>query len=100
MDSVASRTATKPRLLVFYRRSEGASRVIDAHLAQVLQARKNHETFVVHRVEVSERPDLDARLKVETLPSLVVVDDKRVTGKLEQPRGSKDIKEFLKPWLR
>jgi thioredoxin-like negative regulator of GroEL len=90
----------KPRLLFFYSPVEGASRRVDAFLAQVLQRRKNHETFQITRVDATKRTDLVERLRITSLPSLLVVDDRRVRARLERPRGCEDIQELLSPWLR
>ena len=48
---------------------------------------------------VLERPDLLERFKIETVPTLVVVENKAVTARLERPRGCRDIEGFLAPWL-
>ena len=69
-------------------------------MAQVLQRRRNHETFSLYRVDAEDRPDLTQRFRITTLPTLVVVDGKRVSGRLEAPRGCRDIENFLAPWLR
>jgi hypothetical protein len=66
----------------------------------VLQRRRNHETFSVRYVAREERPDLLARFRVERTPTIVVVADKRVRGRLSQPRGCEEIQTFLAPWLR
>jgi thioredoxin-like negative regulator of GroEL len=90
----------KPRLLFFYRSSDGKARRIEGYLAQVLQRRGNHETFVTYRVEVDERPDLVERFKIEATPAFVVVTDKQVKGRLERPRNAVEIQGLLTPWLR
>jgi hypothetical protein len=43
----------RPRLLFFYDGRSGGSRRADGFLAQVLQRNGNHQTFVIHRIEVS-----------------------------------------------
>ena len=53
----------------------------------MLQRRKNHGTFNLYRVEEDERPDLLERFRVDNMPTLVVVQDKIVRGRLESPRG-------------
>jgi hypothetical protein len=90
----------KPRLLFFFESSDGRARRVDGYLAQVLQRRKNHEAFVVHRLDVAARPDLAERFKVAHTPALVVVDGKRVRGRLEHPRNALEIQSLLGPWLR
>jgi thioredoxin-like negative regulator of GroEL len=65
-----------------------------------LQRRQNHGTFRVLHVAEEERPDLLQRFRIETLPTLVVVQDRTVAGRLERPRGCRDIESFLSPWLQ
>ena len=90
----------KPRLVFFYSRQSGRSRRAEGFLAQVLQRRRNFENFDVQRVDTNDHPDLSERLRVDRVPTLLVVEDKRVRARLEEPRGCADIEEALKPWLR
>jgi hypothetical protein len=89
-----------PRLVFFHDKRSGKSRRAEGFLAQVLQSRGNHQSFVIHRVEVAERPDLAQRFKVASIPTLLVVEDKKVQARLESPTGCKDIELLLRPWLR
>jgi thioredoxin-like negative regulator of GroEL len=89
----------KPGLVFFHSSLSGHCRRVEAFLAQVLQRRRNHETFRLYRVDDQERPDLIERFAVEKLPTLVVVEGKQVQGRLERPRGCRDIEQFLAPWL-
>jgi hypothetical protein len=66
----------------------------------VLQRRRNHETFSVRYVAQEERPDLLSRFRIEQTPTLLVVEEKRVRGRLAQPRGCEEIQTFLAPWLK
>lgn len=93
------RTVTKPRLVFFHSSSSGRSRRVEGFLAQVLQRRSNHDTFKIYRVDADANADLVERFGVEALPTLVVVEDKRVRGQLPNPRGCRDIERFLTPWL-
>jgi thioredoxin-like negative regulator of GroEL len=90
----------KPLLLFFTSATNGRCRRAEGYLAQVLQRRRNHETFHVRFVAREERPDLLERFRVEATPTLVVVADKSVRGKLVEPRGCEEIQTFLSPWLR
>ena len=104
IDAAGPRTAgatatTKPSLVYFHSSRSGYCRRVEAFLAQVLQRRRNHETFRLIRVDSEHRPDLVERFAVTTIPSLVVVEEKRVRATLEYPRGCRDIEEFLAPWL-
>jgi thioredoxin-like negative regulator of GroEL len=89
----------KPGLVFFHSNVSGACRRAEGFLAQVLQRRQNHETFRLYRVAREERPDLVERFGVAEMPTLVVVVNKKVRGKLERPRGCRDIERFLAPWL-
>jgi len=90
---------TQPRLVFFHSTFSGASRRAEGFLAQVLQRRRNHQTFKLYRVAEEERPDLLDRFEIKTLPTLVVVEGKLIRAKLERPRGCREIETFLAPWL-
>jgi thioredoxin-like negative regulator of GroEL len=92
--------AAQPGLVLFYSQSSGACRRVEGFLAQVLQRRGNHKTFRLHRVEKSQQPELYERFRVDEVPTLVVVEDRRVKGRLVAPRGAVAIERFLAPWLR
>ena len=90
----------QPTLIVFYSSRSGSSRRADGFLAQVLQRRGNHKTFRLVRVDAEERTDLLERFRVTDIPTLLVVADHRVRGRLGKPRGCAQISEFLGPWLK
>ncbi len=90
----------QPGLVFFYSPVSGSCRRVEGFLAQVLQRRRNHGTFKLYRVDEQERPDLVERFAVETMPTLVVVEDKIVRARLERPRGCREIESFLAPWLK
>jgi hypothetical protein len=90
----------RPRLILVYSERSGASRRVDGYLAQVLQRRRNHETFVVHRVSIDERPDVAARLGVDEVPAILVVEGRRVRRRLVRPKNCQEISAALSAWLR
>lgn len=106
MSATAPRTRTdtartvKPSLVFFHSGVSGPSRRAEGFLAQVLQRRRNHDTFKLYRVNREDRPDLVERFAIEAVPTLVVVEGKSVRAKLERPRGCRDIERFLGPWLQ
>lgn len=91
--------ATRPRLIFFYSPLSGRCRRAEGFLAQVLQRRHNHETFDLIRVAVDKRPDLAERFRVDALPTILVVADRRVQGRIVSPSGCRELEGFLKPWL-
>ena len=90
---------TQPRLVFFHSALSGHCRRVEGFLAQVLQRRHNHGTFELVRVAEEERPDLLKHFKIQTLPTLVVVEGQAVAARLEMPRGCRDIEGFRAPWL-
>jgi len=97
--SVSEPPRVKPGLVFFHSAVSGNCRRVEGFLAQVLQRRRNHGTFKLYRVAEEERPDLVERFGVERMPTLVVVEGKRVQARLERPRGCREIEDFLAPWL-
>lgn len=95
-----ARERGKPGLVFFYSQASGRCRRVEGFLAQVLQRRGNHDTFKIYRVERDARPDLAAKFGVADVPEIVVVEEKLVRGRLNSPRGCRDIERFLAPWLR
>ena len=90
----------KPGLVFFYSPVSGSCRRVEGFLAQVLQRRRNHGTFKLYRVDEQERPDLIERFGVDGTPTILVVEDKLVRGRLVRPRGCREIERFLAPWLK
>ena len=91
--------ADQPRLVFFHSSFSGHCRRVEGFLAQVLQRRRNHGTFDVVKVAEEEHPQLLRRFMIETVPTLVVVENKAVAARLERPRGCREIEVFLAPWL-
>ena len=90
----------RPQLLFFHDPTDGRARRTEGFLAQVLQHRRNHDVVTVRRIDVRAYPDVVERFAVQATPALVVVHDKRVQGRVELPRGCKEIATLLQPWLR
>ncbi|HSC51564.1 MAG TPA: thioredoxin family protein [Gaiellaceae bacterium] len=90
----------RPRLVFFFARNSGRSRRVEGYLSQVLQRRHNHESFELLRVDVEQHAELAERFLIEDVPTIVVVEEKRVRGRLASPRGCRDIEALLAPWLR
>src|SRR4029079_16759675 len=89
----------RPLLVFFHSKLDGRSRRVEGFIAQVLQRRQNHGTFIVRSVDVDERPDLALRFRIADVPTLLIVTERRVQGRLDHPRGCQDIEALRKPWL-
>jgi len=99
-EAVRSDASTKPRLVFFHSKLSGKCRRVEGFIAQVLQRRRNHGTFVLYQVDVDERPDLLRRFQIDEVPTLVVVDGQHVRRRLSHPRGCRDVEDLLAPWLK
>jgi thioredoxin-like negative regulator of GroEL len=93
-------TVQKPGLIFFHSSVSGRCRRVEGFLAQVLQHRRNHETFRFYSVAREQRPDLVEKFGIEALPTLVVIEESSVRGRLEGPCGCREIESFLAPWLQ
>ena len=100
MSALATATVDRPGLVFFTSSISGSCRRVEGFIAQVLQRRRNHGTFTFYLVDREQRPDLVERFEVDTLPTLVVVENKIVRARLERPRGCREIEGFLAPWLK
>ena len=90
----------KPKLIFFYSETSGKSRRVEAFLAQVLQRRRNHNTFDLTRVSVEHRPDLAQRFRVRETPTVLVIAERTVQQRIVSPRGCRDLEVKLRPWLQ
>jgi thioredoxin-like negative regulator of GroEL len=95
-----TRPEQRPRLVFFYSPLSGRCRRVEGFIAQVLQRRRNHETFDLVRVSVERRPDLAEKFRVEQVPTLCVVDGRKLRRRIVSPRGCRELEQELEPWLR
>ena len=99
-EALTQRVPARPRLVFFHSKVCGRCRRVEGFIAQVLQRRQNHATFALQQVDVDEHPDLVERFRIDEIPTLLVVADRRVRNRLSNPRGCRDIEDLLKPWLQ
>jgi thioredoxin-like negative regulator of GroEL len=99
-DASADTPQELPRLLFFFSPTSGLSRRVDGFLAQVLQRRSNHSTFVIHQIDADQRPDLVERYQVTDLPTLLVISSGQECARLIKPTGCGQVADLLSPWLK
>jgi thioredoxin 1 len=87
-----------PLLVFFTSRRSGPARRMESLLAHI--ARKEREHLRVRRVEVDERPTLADRFRVAEVPSLVLVNRKRVVARLDGRATAPQIEAMLDEHLR
>jgi thioredoxin-like negative regulator of GroEL len=89
----------RPRLVFFYSPLSGRCRRVEGFVAQVLQRRRNHATFDVVRVSVDRRPDLAEKFRIEKVPTICVVEGRKLRRRIVAPRGCRELERELEPWL-
>lgn len=95
----ALRPEFRPRLVFFYSPLSGRCRRVEGFIAQVLQRRRNHDTFDLVRVSVDRRPDLAAKFLVGEVPTICVVEGRKLKRRIVAPRGCRELEMELEPWL-
>src|SRR3954453_3375516 len=88
------------RLVFFYSPTSGHCRRTEAHLAQTLQRRKNRSRLEWIRGNGEERPDLAERFRIEVVPTLVVIESRRVARRIVSPGTALHLARSLEPWLQ
>lgn len=73
-------SAETPLLAFFTESRSGPARRMESLLAHL--ARKERGRLRVTRVDVGKRPELASRLNVDTVPTLLLIKDNRVVGRL------------------
>jgi thioredoxin-like negative regulator of GroEL len=56
--------------------------------------------FEMMRIDVEARSDIAARLRVTSVPTLLVVEGRRVRARLEIVSSAQKLDAFLAPWLK
>jgi thioredoxin-like negative regulator of GroEL len=99
-DAKGPRVASGARAkLVFVRRySSGASRRMESLVAWVKVTQKRR--LDVMELDADRHSTLVAKLGVRTAPSLVLVKDSRVVGRLEGRASGRQIEELIRPYVR
>jgi thioredoxin 1 len=83
----------KPLLVFFTSERSGPARRMESLLAHL--ARKERTRVRIMRVEVEEQPELAARFRVESVPTLVLVKQKRVVDRIDGRASAPKIEAML-----
>ena len=90
--------STKSPLLAFFTdQRSGPARRMESLLAHL--ARRERGRLRLRRVDVERSPELARRLRVEVVPTLLLIKDKRVVGRLEGRVSAPRIEKMLEPHL-
>ncbi|HVV57170.1 MAG TPA: thioredoxin family protein [Gaiellaceae bacterium] len=83
----------RPLLLFFSSNRSGPARRMESLLAHL--ARKERHRLRVHQVDVDERRDLAAKLKVDSAPTIVLVKGKHVVARIVGRASAPQIAALL-----
>ena len=90
----------RPRLVFFFSPQSGRCRRVEGFIAQVLQRRRNHDTFELVLVPVDEWPELAEKFGIDEVPTICVVEDRKLRKRIVAPRGCRELELALDAWLR
>ena len=52
------------------------------------------------RVSIDRRPDLAEKFGIEQVPTICVVEDRKLRRRIVSPRGCRELERELEPWLQ
>jgi thioredoxin len=89
--------AETPLLVFFTDARSGPARRMDSLIAHL--ARKERSRLRVKRVDMTSNPEVARRLRVDVVPTLLLVQDKRVVERLEGRVSAPRIERMLEGYL-
>jgi len=92
------RRADRVKLVFVSRYRSGASRRMESLVAWIKVTQKRQLDVV--ELDLDRHSELVARLGVRTAPSLVLVKDQEVVGRLEGRASGRQIEDLIRPHLR
>ena len=87
-----------PTLLFFTRLTSGPARRMESLLAHL--ARKERDRLRVSRIDVAVSPNWAERFRVNDVPTLVLIKDRRPVARLEGRVSAPQIERMLEPYLQ
>ncbi len=87
----------RPLLVFFGASHSGPARRMESLVAHL--ARKERARLRVTQVDVNEQPELAERFRVDTVPTLALIKEKRVVDRLEGRVSAPRIERMLEPHL-
>ena len=94
---VTMKPDSRPLLVFFGASHSGPARRMESLVAHL--ARKERARLRVTQVDVNEQPELAERFQVDTVPTLALITEKRVVGRLEGRVSAPRIERMLEPHL-
>ena len=86
-----------PILLFFTAATSGPARRMESLLAHL--ARKERSRLRIAKIDIDQSPEWVDRLKISDVPTLVLVKDRRLVGRLEGRASAPQIERMIAPHL-
>jgi thioredoxin 1 len=90
-------SAKTPLLAFFTDERSGPARRMESLLAHL--ARKERGRLRVECIDVEQHPEVARRLRVEVVPTLLLIKNRRVVGRLEGRVSAPRIERMIEPYL-
>ena len=87
----------RPLLVFFWSERSGPARRMESLLAHL--ERKERQRLRVRRVDVDTNPELAERFKVEIVPTLILVKNRKAVSRLDGRTSAPRIEAMLEPHL-
>ena len=87
----------RPLLLFFWSERSGPARRMESLLAHL--ERKERQRLRVRRVDVDTNPELAERFKVDIVPTLILVKNRKAVSRLDGRTSAPRIEAMLEPHL-
>jgi thioredoxin 1 len=88
---------SRPLLVFFSSETSGPARRMESLLAHL--ARKERERLRVMHVDLDRNPEVGQKFRITTVPTLVLVKEKRVVGRIDGRASAPKIERMLEPHL-
>ena len=87
----------KPLLVFFWSERSGPARRMESLLAHL--ARKERDRLRVMHVDVDRNPEVGQKFKITVVPTLVLVKEKKVVGRIDGRASAPKIEQMLERHL-
>jgi thioredoxin-like negative regulator of GroEL len=87
----------RPLLVFFGASHSGPARRMESLMAHL--ARKERSRLRVTSIDINEQPELAERFRVETVPTIALVKEKRIVERIEGRASAPKIERMLEPHL-
>ena len=90
----------RAKLIYFTSTRSGPARRVESLLDQVLQERRNHDSFDRSVIDIDDDRSTATRFGVDAVPTILVVENGEERCRIDGRPSVAALREALSPWLR